>query len=64
MTDTQFGSVTPPSVILLQGPVGPAPMQSNVQEPPRGEVAPFSCNICKRNYSRVDHLARHYRSRE
>jgi hypothetical protein len=26
--------------------------------------SPFACNICKRNYSRVDHLARHYRSRE
>ncbi|TVY86961.1 Early growth response protein 1-B [Lachnellula willkommii] len=25
-------------------------------------ASPFSCNVCKRNYSRVDHLARHYRS--
>ncbi|TVY38132.1 E3 SUMO-protein ligase, partial [Lachnellula occidentalis] len=25
-------------------------------------TSPFSCNVCKRNYSRVDHLARHYRS--
>ena len=25
---------------------------------------PFSCNVCKRSYTRVDHLARHYRSRE
>jgi hypothetical protein len=24
---------------------------------------PFSCNICKRSYSRIDHLARHHRSR-
>lgn len=23
---------------------------------------PFACNVCGRNYSRVDHLARHYRS--
>lgn len=22
--------------------------------------SPFACNVCKRNYSRVDHLARHY----
>jgi uncharacterized Zn-finger protein len=26
------------------------------------EPNPFSCNICKKTYSRVDHLARHYRS--
>lgn len=26
--------------------------------------APFACNVCKRNYTRVDHLARHYRSRK
>lgn len=25
--------------------------------------APFACNVCKRSYSRVDHLARHHRSR-
>lgn len=25
---------------------------------------PFVCNICKKSYSRIDHLARHYRSRE
>lgn len=24
---------------------------------------PFACNVCKRSYSRVDHLARHHRSR-
>lgn len=24
---------------------------------------PFVCNICKRSYSRIDHLARHHRSR-
>lgn len=28
------------------------------------ENAPFKCNICQRNYTRVDHLARHYRSRK
>lgn len=27
-------------------------------------TAPFACNVCKRNYTRVDHLARHYRSRK
>ncbi|KIW99953.1 uncharacterized protein Z518_10881 [Rhinocladiella mackenziei CBS 650.93] len=26
------------------------------------DTNPFSCNICKRSYMRVDHLARHYRS--
>ena len=25
--------------------------------------APFACNVCKRSYSRIDHLARHHRSR-
>jgi Fungal Zn(2)-Cys(6) binuclear cluster domain len=25
---------------------------------------PFSCNICRRSYTRIDHLARHYRSRK
>ena len=25
---------------------------------------PFCCNICKRTYKRVDHLSRHYRSRQ
>jgi len=31
-----------------------------------GQVSenPFVCNICKKSYSRIDHLARHYRSRE
>ncbi|KAK7899769.1 hypothetical protein LTR67_003514 [Exophiala xenobiotica] len=26
------------------------------------DSSPFCCNICKRSYTRVDHLARHYRS--
>lgn len=25
---------------------------------------PFVCNICKRSYSRLDHLARHHRARK
>ena len=25
---------------------------------------PFVCNICKKSYTRVDHLARHHRSRK
>ena len=25
---------------------------------------PFSCNICRKSYTRIDHLARHYRSRK
>ena len=25
---------------------------------------PFQCNVCRRSYSRIDHLARHYRSRQ
>lgn len=29
----------------------------------RSTENPFSCNVCKQSYSRVDHLARHYRSR-
>lgn len=24
---------------------------------------PFLCNVCRKSYSRIDHLARHYRSR-
>lgn len=28
------------------------------------EAAPFSCNVCQRSYTRIDHLARHYRSRK
>ncbi|KAI1616160.1 hypothetical protein EDD36DRAFT_124919 [Exophiala viscosa] len=28
----------------------------------RSTENPFSCNVCKQSYSRVDHLARHYRS--
>jgi uncharacterized Zn-finger protein len=30
----------------------------------KGVNAPFACNACGRSYSRLDHLARHYRSRE
>lgn len=25
---------------------------------------PFVCNLCKKTYSRLDHLGRHYRSRD
>lgn len=25
---------------------------------------PFSCNVCGKSYTRIDHLARHYRSRQ
>lgn len=39
-------------------------LQSAQQEPLGDpENAPFSCNVCRRSYTRVDHLARHYRSR-
>jgi hypothetical protein len=31
---------------------------SNI-EPEPGKSNPFACNVCKRNYSRVDHLARY-----
>jgi hypothetical protein len=36
-------------------------LQSTLQ--PRPGQNPFVCNICKRTYSRLDHLGRHYRSR-
>jgi len=31
--------------------------------PRDAKISPFACNVCGKNYSRVDHLARHYRSR-
>jgi len=31
----------------------------SVAEPEPGKSNPFACNVCKRNYSRVDHLARY-----
>lgn len=27
------------------------------------QASPFSCNVCGRSYTRLDHLARHFRSR-
>ena len=27
------------------------------------QAHPFSCNVCRRSYKRLDHLARHFRSR-
>jgi uncharacterized Zn-finger protein len=27
------------------------------------QANPFSCNVCRRSYTRLDHLARHFRSR-
>ncbi|KAK0101287.1 hypothetical protein ONS95_006464 [Cadophora gregata] len=29
---------------------------------PNAAPSPFKCNVCQRSYSRVDHLARHFRS--
>lgn len=28
------------------------------------QSSPFSCNLCGRSYTRLDHLARHFRSRK
>lgn len=36
----------------------------DVAEVDETSANPFVCNVCKRSYSRIDHLARHYRSRE
>lgn len=27
------------------------------------QPGPFKCNVCQRTYARIDHLARHFRSR-
>jgi hypothetical protein len=35
----------------------PSPVSNAEPEP--GKNNPFACNVCKRNYSRVDHLARY-----
>jgi uncharacterized Zn-finger protein len=41
------------------------PASAGIEQIERGHTAnPFSCNVCKRSYTRVDHLARHYRSRK
>ena len=40
--------------VTISGPSG-SPLELSTSNP-------FSCNICKRSYTRVDHLARHYRS--
>jgi hypothetical protein len=48
-----------PIPIAQYGP-GPGGIAQSGEAPPEN---PFSCNVCKRTYTRVDHLARHYRSR-
>jgi hypothetical protein len=47
--------------MAAQTPVGKEESESPYSnpEPESGKTNPFSCNVCKRNYSRVDHLARY-----
>lgn len=58
-TDNELDDVTV-RTLLVQGqedaPAEPPVTKSQMNHP-------FVCNICKRSYSRVDHLARHHRSR-
>jgi hypothetical protein len=59
------GSPSLPRLLRLnmaaQTPVGKDESQSPYSnpEPESGKNNPFACNVCKRNYSRVDHLARY-----
>jgi uncharacterized Zn-finger protein len=42
----------------------PDPDHNNLNPTPDQPVpSPFKCNVCQRSYSRIDHLARHFRSR-
>lgn len=47
----------PDTVVVAAG------QSAAVTDSPQTE-SPFSCNVCKKSYTRIDHLARHHRSRE
>lgn len=42
---------------------GPDP-DSNQRGQDHVQPGPFKCNVCQRTYARIDHLARHFRSRK
>jgi len=50
-------------VIQYEGQDNTQSPYSTTESDPGKSASPFSCNVCGRSYSRVDHLARHYRSR-
>lgn len=47
-----------------QHELGAVTVDETDQDTTHSRNAPFACNVCKRSYSRVDHLARHHRSRK
>jgi hypothetical protein len=48
----------PRSLRLDMAAATPVVKEENV-EPEPGKSKPFACNVCKRSYSRVDHLVRY-----
>lgn len=50
------------TVVVEQSPESMQSPYTNTES--ENGKSPFACNVCNRSYRRVDHLARHYRSRK